>query len=146
MVNPRDTGAGVSHNPSAPNQLLGLWQHRKCYTVLWERAPPGDERKGNTLNAVLLSLWLKPSQCGLLEDDSPGGGVPSGEGADEAQLPDHGWAEEGTFCMRRVTQWGTRGYLRSWVSGDEKEDGESYRKRRKMMLNALLNALHTLFH
>lgn len=85
VVNPGGPGAGVSHNPSAPDQLLHLWQHRKCSTVLWERAPPGDERKGNTLNAVLLSPWLKPSQCGLLEDDSPGSGVPSGEGADEAQ-------------------------------------------------------------
>lgn len=33
--------------------------------------------------------------------------------------------------MRRVTQWGTRGYLRSWVSRDDKEDGESYRKKEK---------------
>lgn len=33
--------------------------------------------------------------------------------------------------MRCVTPWGTQGYLRSWVSEEEKEDGASYKEERE---------------
>ena len=120
-------GAGVSHNLGTLNQLLHLFnklQNRKCFIVRWERAPPSDEIKANNLNAVLPNPWSKPNQCGLSEDDSQaqpgerGGGVQSGKGVDEVQMECARMfqikaalipLEEGKFCVRCITQWGTQG-------------------------------------